>query len=259
MSALTDARILTGRTFSHWRRQPGLLAIGLAFPIMLVVMFGYVFGGGMAVPGGASYREFLMPGLFAMAMLFGMEATVLAVTQDAAKGITDRFRSLPIAPSAVVVGRGAADMAYSILGLAVLLVTGVAVGWGVHAGAWNALAAVGLLLWLRFAFIWIGIALGLLVRSPDWVMAVQILVWPVGFLSSAYASPATMPGWLGTLAEWNPLSATVTATRKLFGNPTWGSDSWAYDHALELALAWPLLLTVVFLPLAVRQFAALGR
>jgi ABC-type multidrug transport system permease subunit len=111
---------------------------------------------------------------------------------------------------------------------------------------------------LRLAFLWVGIHLGLVVGSPDAVVAVQILVWPVGFLSNAFVWTDTMPGWLAAVAEWNPLAATVTATRELFGNPT-GGGSWIAEHATLMAVAWPLALIAVFFPLAVRRYARLDR
>lgn len=252
--ALKDAWVITRRDLDHWVRQPVPLLIGLAFPVLIFLMFGYLFGGAMAVPGGGDYREFLLPGMFAMTMLFGIEATMSAVATDASRGVTDRFRSLPMAPSAVVVGRSAADMLNAGVGLAVMLGFGLVVGWRAHDSLLRALAAVGLLLLLRFAFVWVGIWLGLVVRDPQAVVAVQILVWPLGFTSSAYVDPATMPGWLGTLAAWNPLSATVGATRELFGNAGGGGES-----AMLLAVAWPLLLVAIFLPLAVRRYQRLGR
>jgi ABC-2 type transport system permease protein len=257
--SLADAWTVTGRDLAHWVRQPATLVMNLVFMVMVVLMFGYLFGGAMTVPGGGSYREFLLPGMFALSMLFGIESTVIAVTTDAARGVTDRFRAMPMARSAVVAGRGIADMLGSVLGLAVLLASGLLVGWGWHGGAGDALAAVGLLLLLRFAFVWVGIWLGLVAKSPEMVATVQMLVWPVGFLSNAIAPTGTMPSWLGTIAEWNPLSATVTATRELFGNPGWGGDSFAAEHAVALAVAWPLLLLAVFFPLAVRRWQRLSR
>jgi ABC-2 type transport system permease protein len=233
--------------------------MNLAFMVMVVLMFGYLFGGAMTVPGGGSYREFLMPGMFALSMLFGIESTMVAVTTDAARGVTDRFRSMPMARSAVVAGRGIADMLNSVLGLAVLVACGLLVGWRWHGGAADALAAFGLLLLLRFALVWVGVFIGLLIRNPEAVAAVQILVWPLGFLSNAIAPTSTMPGWLGAVAEWNPLSATVSATRELFGNPGWGGASWADQHALLLAVAWPLLILAVFVPLAVHRWQRLSR
>ena len=257
--SLVDAWTVTGRDLAHWVRQPATLVLNLSFMVMVVLMFGYLFGGAMSVPGGGDYREFLMPGMFALTMLFGVEATMIAVTTDAARGVTDRFRAMPMSRSAVVAGRATADMLNSVLGLAVLLGCGLLVGWGWHGSAGDALAAVALLLLLRFAFVWVGIYLGLLVGNPEAVVAVQILVWPLGFLSSAIAPTATMPGWLGTLAEWNPLSATAAATRELFGNPGWGGDSWVAQHAVQLAVVWPLLILAVFVPLAVHRWQRLSR
>jgi ABC transporter DrrB family efflux protein len=256
--AVADAWTMTGRDLAHWVRQPAPVLVGLLFPVMIVLMFGYLFGGAMSVPGGGSYREFLMPGMFALAMVFGLEATMVAVTTDAAKGVTDRFRSMPMAPSAVVVGRGSADLLNSALGLAVLVVCGLAIGWRWDGGA-GALLAVGLLLLLRCSLLWVGIYLGLVAKNPEAVVAVQILVWPLGFLSNALVAPETMPDWLGAIVEWNPLSATIAATRELFGNPGWGGTSWAAEHALLMAVVWPLVLFAVFFPLSVRRYQRLSR
>jgi ABC-2 type transport system permease protein len=251
---------MTRRDILHWLRQPGPVAVNLLFPVMMVVMFGYLFGGAMAVPGGGDgYREFILPGMFAMTMAFGLEATMIAVSTDAAKGVTDRFRSMPMSPSAVVVGRAGADMLNSALGLVVIMGAGLLVGWRAHNGFTQVLAAVGLLLLLRFALLWLGIYLGLVVKGPESVMAVQILVWPVSFLASTFVAPSTMPGWMGTIAEWNPLSSTAGAARELFGNDTWGGGSWVADNALLMAVVWPVLLIAIFFPLSVRRFQRLSR
>lgn len=255
--AAVDGWTIARRALAHWVRQPAPVIVGLLFPVLMVLMFGYLFGGAMSVPGGGDYREFLMPGMFTMTMMFGVEATMIAVNTDAARGVTDRFRSMPMAPSAVVAGRSVADMINSVLGLAVMIGCGLAVGWRWHEGIAAALLAAGLLLLLRFALIWVGIYLGLLVRSPEVVAGVQILVWPVSFLSSALVAPATMPGWLGTIATWNPLSATASASRQLFGNPGWGGDSWIAQHSLLMAVVWPLLITAIFFPLSVRRYRRL--
>jgi ABC transporter DrrB family efflux protein len=260
MSATTrDTWTITRRDLDHWIAQPAPVLIGLFFPVMTVLMFGYLFGGALTVPGGGSYREFLMPGMFAMTMLFGLEVTMAAVVTDANRGVTDRFRSLPMASSAVLMGRSTADMLNAALGLAVVIGCGLAVGWRARQGLGPTVAAVGLLLLLRLALIWVGIYLGLLVKGPEAVSGAQILVWPLGFLSNAFVAPSTMPGWLAAIADWNPLSATVSATRRLFGNPGFGGDSWAAQHAVLLAVVWPLLLIAVFVPLSVRRYRRLNR
>jgi len=252
--AVTDTWTMTTRNLEHWLRQPGPVLVNLLFPVLTVLMFGYLLGGGMAVPGGGSYREFLVPGMFVMAMLFGLETTMTAVAADAARGVTDRFRAMPMATGAVVAGRGLADLLNSVAGLAIMLACGLAVGWRWHAGLGRAALAAGLLLLLRLALIWAGIWLGLVVKGPESVAIVQILVWPLGFLSSAFVSPGTMPGWLGAIASWNPLSATVGATRELFGNPGWGGTSWIDQHALLMAVVWPLVLLAVLVPLTIRRW-----
>jgi len=260
IAALRQGWVVTLRDLKHWVREPWTPIFGIAFSVMLLLVFGYLFGGAMAVPGGGDgYREFIMPGMFAMTMAFGLEATMIAVSTDAQKGVTDRFRSMPIAPSAVVSGRAGADMLSSVLGLAVIMGAGLLFGWQAHNGPLQALAAVGLLLLLRFALLWVGIFLGLVIKGPESVVMVQILVWPVTFLSNAFVAPGTMPGWLGTIAEWNPLSSTVAATRDLFGNPSWGADSWVAEHALLMAIVWPVVLIAIFAPLSVRRFQRLSR
>ncbi|HET9608584.1 MAG TPA: ABC transporter permease [Acidimicrobiales bacterium] len=255
-----DTWTLTRRTLLHWARQPGMFAFGLAFPVFTLVMFGYLFGGAMTVPGGGDYMEFLVPGVLGLSVLFGVEATVLAVTNDAAKGVTDRFRSLPVSGAAVVGGRGVADMANAALGLGALVVAGRVVGWRWHEGAGRAAAALALLMLLRLAFVWVGVYLGLVLRTPEAAVVVQILVWPLGFVSSGFTAPEHMPGWLGVVAEWNPVSSTITATRELFGNPGVPQDgSWVAANAQLMAVVWPLALVAVFLPLAVRRYRALRR
>lgn len=254
-----DSWTITKRDLLHWAQQPWSIAIGVLFPVMVVLIFGYLFGGGMAVPAGASYREILMPGMFVMTMLFGIETTFAAVATDAARGVTDRFRSLPMHASAVLIGRACADMLNSALGLAIMLLCGLAVGWRWHNGVAQALLAVALLLLLRFALLWLGIFLGLVAKSPESLVAVQILVWPLGFLSNTFAPPEAMPAWLGTIAEWNPLSATVGATRMLFGNPGWAGSSWVAQNALAMSIAWPLVLLAVFVPLSVQRYRGLDR
>ncbi|MFF3850111.1 ABC transporter permease [Streptomyces sp. NPDC002328] len=249
--ALTDSWTMTRRELAHWARQPGRLIVGLVFPVMLLLMFGYLVGGGRGVSG--EYLDYLVPGMLALTMAFGLEGTMLSVTQDLNKGVIDRFRSLPMADGAVLVGRSAADMLQSAVGLAVLIAVAFALGWRTHGGFGGFLGAVGLLLLFRFAMLWIGIHLALVAGKPEMVQAVQILVWPVGFLSNAFAAPDSMPAWLGALVEWNPMSHTATAVRDLFGAP-----GGAAGHIWPATL-WPLALLAVFFPLAVRRFNRLSR
>jgi ABC-type multidrug transport system permease subunit len=257
--ALRDSWAITRRDLLHYVTQPVTIVAELVYPITFVVLFAYVFGSAMTVPGGGDYQEFLMPGMFVQTMAFGIGNTMAAVSADAERGITDRFRAMPMSRVAVVGGRSLADMLNSTVSLAVMLACGVVVGWSWNDGPWNALAAVGLLLLLRFACLWAGIVLGLMIRGAEAIAAVWGLLFPLTMITSAFVAPELMPGWLGFLAEWNPLSATVTATRELFGNPVAAGDSWPAEHAMELAVAWPVVLVAILLPLAVRRYGRLGR
>ena len=242
--------------------EPAEVFLGLLIPIMMIFAFGYVLGSAMTVPGaepgGGGYREFLVPGMFVMTMLYGVASTATGVALDAEKGVIDRFRSMPMAPSAVVTGRSVADMLRALADVVLLVSCGLLVGWQWHNGFGQALAAVGLLLLLRLALIWMGIYLGLVVPTPDSAsLAVYPLTFPLTVLSSAFLPPAMMPGWLGVIAEWNPISATILATRELFGNPGIGGESWVAQNALSLAIIWPLLLMAIFVPLSVRRYRRL--
>ena len=209
----------------------------------MLLMFGYLFGGGCRCPAGADYRELLLPGMFALTMVFGLEATMIAVDTDAATGITDRFRSMPMAPSAVVAGRSMADLLNSAARRScVLLGCGLLVGWRAHNGVGDALLAVGAAAAAALRAALGGHLPGPARRQPggggrraDPGLAARL---PLQRLRGARRR---MPGWLGAIAEWNPLSATVAAVRELFGNPGWGGDSWAAQHALVLAVVWPVL------------------
>jgi ABC-2 type transport system permease protein len=259
--AIADAWTITRRDLTHWARRPGTVIMNtVLFPIMIVLMFAYLLGGAMTVPGGGNYREFLLPGMFAMTMLFGVGATSAAVSADTARGVTDRFRSVPMSRSAVVVGRAVADMLNSAVALAVLVGCGMLVGWRPRDGIADTLLAVGLLLLARFAFVWVGVYLGLLLyANAEAGTAMRTLEFPVGFLSNVFVATATMPAALGTVAEWNPLSSTTAAARDLFGNPGGGTGPWVTQHSLLMAVLWPVLITAVFFPLSVHRYRRLGR
>jgi ABC-2 type transport system permease protein len=258
-AALRDAWLIAQRDMAQWVREPLMIFWGLAFPVSSVLLFAYVFGSGIIVPGGGNYREFLMPGMFAQTMAFGIGETVAAVQADTAKGVTDRFRSLPIAQSAVVVGRCLANMVYSTVSLVLMVACGLAIGWRWHGTVAEAAAGFGLLLLLRFAFLWVGIYLGLKAKTPEMANSLYGLLYPVTMLSSAFIAPELMPNWLGTVAEWNPISSTITATRDLFGNPAAGGTGWIADNAVLMSVVWPVAITALTLPLAVRAYQRLSR
>jgi ABC-2 type transport system permease protein len=257
--AIADAWTITRRDLLHWQLQPGSVIMGWLFPVMIVLMFGLFFGGAIKVPENGSYFEFLMAGMFATTMLFNLENTFIAVTTDISKGVTDRFRSMPMSASAVVLGRCIADMLNSLVGLFIMVIAGLLLGWRWHAGLNAMLAAIGLLLLMRFALLWVGIFLALVSKSPQTVTSIQILVWPVSFLSNVFIDPATMPAWLGFVAAWNPLSITTSAARQLFLNPGWQASIWISENAIPMAFIWPLVIAAIFIPLCVHKYSRLNQ
>ncbi|WP_308190368.1 ABC transporter permease [Pseudonocardia sp. TRM90224] len=232
--ALTDSLTLTRRYLAHLRLQPVQLAVQVGFPILIMLMFVFLLGGMMgAVPGG-DYRQAFVPGMFVMTMLFGLSSTMIAVVTDTQRGITDRFRSMPMAPSAVLVGRAVADLLISMIGLVVLVLAGLAIGWRPDAGPGAVLAAVGLLLLLRFALLWVGIYLGLRAGNPGTLAAVQTSSsrWRSSPASSRHRTPcpsSSPPSRNGTRSPRpRPLSASCSAApagARRHGSPTTPS-SW---------------------------------
>ncbi|AWK09754.1 multidrug ABC transporter permease [Streptomyces spongiicola] len=256
---LADCWNVVRRDLLHYRRLPVLILWRLGFPMVSVLLYGFVFGSAMRVPGGGDYREFLMPGMFASTMAFGFMNTATAVVTDTARGVTDRFRSMPMSPSAVCSGRGLADLSVAVAELTILALTALAIGWRSDGGLVDTVAAFGLLLLLRFSLIWVGVWCGLVVPNEEAAGGLYAVVFPLTMISSVFVAPSLMPAWLAPVAAWNPVSSTVQATRELFGNPGAGGGTWVEQHAVLMAVAWPLVITAVFLPLAVRRFQRLSR
>jgi ABC-2 type transport system permease protein len=260
--AMADCWTIVWQEILHLVRQPSTFAWQLGFPIVMVLMFVYVFGSAMDVSGqgaGAGYLEYAMPGLFAMTMAFGFMNTAYPVAIAKEKGFVDRFRSMPMAPSAVVTGRGTADIIHATVDLVILVAIALILGWRSGGSLAATLGAFALLLWLRLALIFVGIYLGYLVKNTEMAGNLFAVAFPFGMISSVFAPPDLMPGWLGMIAAWNPVSATAGAIRDLFESPAVPSGYWIEDHALAAAVLWPLAIMVIFLPLAVRRFQALSR
>lgn len=259
---LLDSWTVVVQEITHLVRQPSTFAWQLGFPIVMVLMFVYVFGSAMDVTGagqGAGYLEYAMPGMFAMTMAFGFMNTAFAVTMMKEKGFVDRFRSMPMASPAVVTGRGVADLIHATVDLVILVTIALILGWRSGGSLGATLTAFALLLWLRFALIFVGIYLGLLVKNTETAGNLFALAFPFGMVSSVFAPPDLMPGWLGAIAAWNPVSSTAGAIRDLFESPPVSSDYWIEAHAMAGALIWPAIITAIFLPLAARQFRHLSR
>jgi ABC-2 type transport system permease protein len=258
---LTDGVTLVWRNLIQLKSQPGELVGALIFPAIMIVLFGYVFGSAIKVPGGGNYREFLMPGLFAMTTFTSLMTTLLAVATDASKGVMDRFRSMPMARSAVPFGQVGGDIIIGMAGMVILVGCGFAVGWRIHHGLLSALAAFGLLLLLRYALSWAGVFLGLLVKNEGTADQMLPLIFPVSMLSNSFVPTAGMPVWLRTVSDWNPVSALVAACRGLFGNPGIPSGHVALplQHPVAATLLWSAALLAIFVPLSVHRYRTLNR
>jgi ABC transporter DrrB family efflux protein len=256
-AALSDSAVITKRNLIKVKRVPDLLVFATVSPIMFVLLFRYVFGGAIQVPGGVSYAEFLIPGIFAQTVVFGSTITGYTLAQDLQQGLIDRFRSLPMSRSAVLIGRTVADAASNLISIAVMAVTGVIVGWRIHTSALEAAGAFLLLILFAYSISWLMALVGLLVRTPEVVNnASFIVIFPLTFISNAFVPLQSLPSVLQTFAEWNPVSTVVQASRELFGN-TIGpppSDAWSMQHATLYTVLWAAAFLAVFVPLSVRQY-----
>jgi ABC-2 type transport system permease protein len=214
---LHDGWTITRRELGHVRRDPGQLIAAVVFPAIMVLLFGYVFGSAITVPGGGDYREYLMPGLFAMSAIAGVMASALLISKDVAEGVMDRFRSMPMARSAVPFGRTAADLLGATIGVAIMALIGLLVGWRAHHGLASTLAAFGLILLLRYAVSWIGVWVGLSV-TPQTADSLVPLVFPVSMISNSFVpTRGCRPGCgrspTGTRsARWSRPAGSCSAT-----------------------------------------------
>jgi ABC transporter DrrB family efflux protein len=255
---LTDTLIVARRSYSQLRAQPGELVGFLAFPIIMIVLFAYVFGSAITLPGGGNYKEFLMPGIFMQAMALTAVNASTRINTDMSKGIIERLRSLPIARSAVLNGQNLADMSLRAVGLACMVVCSmVLAGWRAHNGVGQTAAGFGLVLLFGFSMIWIGTFIGLSVSNPTVAdQATFAWVFPMTFLANTFVPTQGLPGWLRPLADWNPMSATVASMRHLFGNPSAPAThtAWPLTHPIITSSCWSVGLLVIFVPLAVRRY-----
>ncbi|MEU3063636.1 ABC transporter permease [Streptomyces subrutilus] len=249
------------RQLQKARHAPALLVLTQTMPVTMLLFFGYVFGSALAMPG-SGYRAFLVPGLLAATAANGLMAGLFTAAQDAHRGVTDRFRTLPMSRAAVPLGQTGADLVTTGAALVPLMLVGLAMGWRIETGPAGALGALGVLLLFRFATAWVGTYLGLLSGSEEAAGRLGGVTFLLPMLSSAYLPTEGLPGWLRTVAEWNPISAVATAVRELCGNPVGGAGAgaapgaaWPTAHPVAGALLWSALLLLVFVPLATRRFA----
>lgn len=242
-----------GRHLVATWRNPDLLVFATIQPIMFVVLFVYVFGGAISVPGYSSYQQFVVPGIFAQTIVFGSAFTSIGIAEDMQKGFIDRLRSLPMYPAAVLVGRTVSDLVRNTFTFIIMLVVGLIVGFRLEGGVVDAVLATLLLLAFSFAFSWIQALIGLSAKSVEAANSAGFIwMFPMTFVSSAFVDPSTMPGWLQPIAEHNPFTVVTDAVRALYNGRDPGADLW-------ISIAWAAGITVVFALLSFRRFSRTSR
>ena len=262
--AIHDGLVVARRNLIQSIRVPESLFFSLVQPVIFVLLFAYVFGGAIPIPGdgatqedaAAAYRNYLMPGIFGQTVAFAAAASTVGIAEDMRKGLIDRFRALPMSHGAVLTGRTFADAARQILVLAVLSVTGLIVGWRITGGVLNAIYAYLLLLLFAYTVAWIGATIGLSMPNPE-TASTAGLAWlfPLTFLSNAFVPISSMPAWLQTFAAFNPVSTLVLATRELFGNPTGiQPDYWPLQNPVIYTVLSCAVLITIFATVSVRKF-----
>jgi ABC transporter DrrB family efflux protein len=246
--ALEDILAVTRRNVLHLWRVPQLLFFSSLQPVMFVLLFRYVFGGAIQVPGGGGYVNYLMPGIFVQIALFGGASTSVGLAMDFKGGIIDRMRTLPMTRSAVLAGRTLADLIRNILVVALMLIVGTLVGFRFRGSPAADALGVVLVLAFGYAFSWVFAAIGLAVKDPETAqLAGFVPIFPLVFASSAFVPVQTMPGWLQAWANHQPVSIAVDSARALFSaQPAW--------HYVWQLLAWVAGILLIFIPLAVRQY-----
>jgi ABC-2 type transport system permease protein len=258
--ALSDVWVIARRGVIHMRRQPEALADATFQPIMFVLLFAYVFGGAIAVPGEGDYKEFLMGGIFAQTIIFVAFGVAMGLAADRSNGAIDRFRSLPMARGAVLGGHALANMIKTVLPIVLMSICGLIIGWKPNGPLLDTLAGFGLMFLFAFAMIWVGILLGSILATPEAVQGVGFTVlFPLTFIASTFVPTPTLPGVLRTFAEWNPVSSLAGSLRTLFDNPgaiTPPDAAWPVEHPILYTVLWAGAIVLICAPLAVSRFHA---
>ncbi len=252
-----DAFVFARRNLEHIRQIPEKLTNVTVQPLMFVLLFAYVFGGAINVDGGG-YKEYLIGGILIQSLAFGMMGPATAIATDLQEGVIDRFRVLPTRRSAYMLGHFFAELAGSLLMIAILLGSGLIVGWRPHTDLLHFIEALLLLIGFASAMIWLGLWLGALVRSPDAVMGIGfVIVFPITFLSNAFVPLASLPSVLQWIASANPISVLVAAVRTLFGNPVSPVEKhiWPIDHPVAASWIYVVVLVVGGYVIAQRRYA----
>lgn len=254
---VSDALAVTWRNLLHTIRVKQMITFLVLQPVVFVLLLALVFGGAIALPGGGSYREYLMAGVFAQSVAFTTYPTALGTAFDVHLGLMDRFRTLPMHPAAIFVGRTVADLTRMMISIVVMGLCGLAVGWRISDGPLRALGGFALLVLFGFAMSWVGAYIGMACKTLEAVQSAGLMwLFPVTFVSSAFVPTQSMPQPLEFIAEWNPVSAVAAAARELFGNPNPFAltDGFPAEHPALLTVIWSVVIVLVFSSLCARKF-----
>ena len=258
MSAFKDTMIITQRQLRLLTRVPEVLIFSTIQPVMFVLLFRYVFGGSISTDQPGGYVQLLMPGIFVQTVAFTLAGTASGLAEDMKKGLIDRFRSLPISQSALVLGRTLGDSLLNIVVLAVMGIAGYVVGWRPTSGALSVAVGFIFLLLFGYALSWVGIFVGLSASDARVVQNVSFIVtFPLTFLSNAFAPTTGMPRALQYFAEWNPVSTMVAGCRELFGlENQFGATAGSFpsENPLLTSFLYMILIMVIFIPISVRKY-----
>ncbi|MBM3681897.1 MAG: ABC transporter permease [Actinobacteria bacterium] len=253
---LHDSIVIAGRNLLRFRRNPEVLFFDVVQPIIFILLFAYVFGGAIDV-GDNSYRSFLIPGIFVQTIAFAGASAAIGLNADMNSGIIDRFKSLPMNTTGVLLGQNFAELARSVITLLIMSLTGLAIGWEINGGFLNAIFAYLLLLAFGFSMSWIGASIGLSVSSPQ-VASTAGFAWlfPLTFLSNAFVPTENLPTWLRIFAEWNPITSIVASCRYLFGYPMEVAVDapFSLQHPIITTIIWLVVITAIFMPIAGKKF-----
>ena len=256
-SRIRDVAVMTRRNLVHIAREPMQLSDVTVQPVLFTVLFIYVFGAGMSLPGGASYTSFAVAGLLTMNLVTSSMGTGIGLATDLASGMIERFRTLPMWRASVLVGRTISDLLSAMVCATIVAVTGLAVGWRTGHGTWSVLGGFAVALLFSYALTWPTACLGLFAKAPESAMSIGfVVIFPLAFVSNALVPTRHMPSWLRVIADWNPVSSVTSEVRNLFGNPNPlpPNPSWPVVHPLAAALAWSFGLIIVCAPLAAYLF-----
>jgi ABC transporter DrrB family efflux protein len=253
----SDAWVLAKRQFSHIRQIPEKLFDVTLQPVMFVLLFAYVFGGVIHVPGGGDYHEYLIGGILVQTLVFGLMGPGTSMATDLGEGIIDRFSSLPMSRPAYLIGHLTAEFSATLLAITIMIGSGLIVGWGISSAPLEALAGFGLLFLLAIAMIWVGTLVGVLVRSPDAVQGIAfVTVFPLTFVANTFVPVSGLPEGLRQVAEYNPVSCWAAAVRTLFGNPTAlpSNAAWPLEHPVVAGVIWCVAILAVVVPFTLRAY-----